>query len=435
MASISKLSTPATPLNSSRLVPKLSTTSVSVGFPSKLALSSSRLTLRTNAPLAASLLVKCSQAGGNGTPAKTTTLHDLYHKQGQSPWYDNLCRPVTDLLPLIESGVRGVTSNPAIFQKAISTSNAYNDQFKELVQGGKDIESAYWELVVKDIQDACRLFESIYDETDGGDGYVSVEVSPLLADDTKGTVDAAKWLHKVVDRPNVYIKIPATAACVPSIKDVIALGISVNVTLIFSLSRYEAVIDAYLDGLEASGLDDLSRVTSVASFFVSRVDTLVDKMLEKIGTPEALDLRGKAANAQAALAFQLYQKKFSGPRWEALVKKGAKKQRLLWASTSVKNPAYPDTLYVAPLVGPDTVSTMPDQALLAFIDHGVVGRTIDANVSEAEGIYSALEKLGIDWSYVGNQLEVEGVDSFKKAFDSLLDSLQEKANSMKLVSL
>lgn len=435
MASISKLSTPATPLNCYRLVPKPSTTSVSVGFPSKLALSSSRLTLRTNAPLAASLLVKCSQAGGNGTPAKTTTLHDLYHKQGQSPWYDNLCRPVTDLLPLIESGVRGVTSNPAIFQKAISTSNAYNDQFKELVQGGKDIESAYWELVVKDIQDACRLFESIYDETDGGDGYVSVEVSPLLADDTKGTVDAAKWLHKVVDRPNVYIKIPATAACVPSIKDVIALGISVNVTLIFSLSRYEAVIDAYLDGLEASGLDDLSRVTSVASFFVSRVDTLVDKMLEKIGTPEALDLRGKAANAQAALAFQLYQKKFSGPRWEALVKKGAKKQRLLWASTSVKNPAYPDTLYVAPLVGPDTVSTMPDQALQAFIDHGVVGRTIDANVSEAEGIYSALEKLGIDWSYVGNQLEVEGVDSFKKAFDSLLDSLQEKANSMKLVSL
>jgi len=158
-------------------------------------------------------------------------------------------------------------------------------------------------------------------------------------------------------------------------------------------------------------------------------------MLEKIGTPEALDLRGKAANAQAALAYQLYQKKFSGPRWEALVKKGAKKQRLLWASTSVKNPAYPDTLYVAPLIGPDTVSTMPDQALQAFLDHGAVSRTIDANVSEAEGIYSALEKLGIDWGYVGNQLEVEGVDSFKKSFDSLLDSLQEKANSLKLVSL
>jgi transaldolase len=238
----------------------------------------------------------------------------------------------------------------------------------------------------------------------------------------------------VVDRRNVYIKIPATAECVPSIQKVISLGISVNVTLIFSLARYEAVIDAYLDGLEASGLDDLSRVTSVASFFVSRVDSLVDKMLEKIGTPEALNLRGKAANAQAALAYQLYQKKFSGPRWDALVKKGAKKQRLLWASTSVKNPAYPDTLYVAPLIGPDTVSTMPDQALQAFLDHGAVGRTIDSNVSEAEGIYSALEKLGIDWKVVGTQLENEGVDSFKKSFDSLLDSLQEKANSLKLVS-
>lgn len=398
-------------------------------------ISSSSLSLRSNLAIRAHLLVRCSQHDGNGSPIKRTVLHDLYEKEGQSPWYDNLCRPVTDLLPLIASGVRGVTSNPAIFQKAISTSNAYNEQFRELVQSGKDIESAYWELVVKDIQDACKLFEPIYDQTDGGDGYVSVEVSPRLANDTQGTVEAAKWLHKVVDRSNVYIKIPATAECIPSIKDVISLGISVNVTLIFSLARYEAVIDAYLDGLEASGLSDLSRVTSVASFFVSRVDTLVDKMLEKIGTPEALDLRGKAANAQAVLAYKLYEKKFSGPRWEALVKKGAKKQRVLWASTSVKNPAYPDTLYVAPLIGPDTVSTMPDQALQAFIDHGIVSRSIDSNVSEAEGIYSALEKLGIDWGYVGSQLELEGVDSFKKSFDSLLDSLQEKANSLKLAGL
>ncbi|XP_075504662.1 LOW QUALITY PROTEIN: uncharacterized protein LOC142542107 [Primulina tabacum] len=386
-----------------------------------------------------SSIVKCSRICGNGSSAEKTSLHALYEKEGQSPWYDNLCRPVTDLIPLIQSGVRGVTSNPAIFQKAISTSSAYNDQFRELVQSGKYIESAYWELVVKDIQDACKLFESIYDQTDGGDGYVSVEVSPRLADDSENTIDAAKWLHQWVDRPNVYIKIPATAACIPSIKEVIAQGISVNVTLIFSLARYEAVIDAYLDGLEAgleaSGLSDLSRVTGVASFFVSRVDTLVDKILEKTGTPEALDLRGKAANAQATLAYQLYQKKFSGPRWDSLVKKGAKKQRLLWASTSVKNPAYSDTLYVAPLIGPDTVSTMPDQALEAFIDHGSVARTIDTNVSEAEGIYSALEKLGMNWGYVGSQLELEGVDAFKKSFDSLLDSLQEKANSLKLVSL
>ncbi|KAL1565374.1 transaldolase [Salvia divinorum] len=402
---------------------------------SEKSISSSALSVRAGRRIAGSLVVRCSQVGGNGSSVKRTTLHDLYEKEGQSPWYDNLCRPVTDLIPLIESGVRGVTSNPAIFQKAISTSSAYNDQFKELVQSGVDIKMSYWELVVKDIQDACKLFESIYDDTDGGDGYVSVEVSPLLADDTETTIKAAKLLHKRVNRRNVYIKIPATAPCIPSIKEVIANGISVNVTLIFSLARYEAVIDAYLDGLEASGLNDLSRVTSVASFFVSRVDSLVDKMLEKIGTPEALDLRGKAANAQAALAFQLYQKKFSGPRWEALVKKGAKKQRLLWASTSVKNPAYPDTLYVAPLVGPDTVSTMPDQALLAFIDHGTVARTIDSNVSEAEGIYNALGKLGIDWGYVGSQLELEGVDSFKQSFNSLLDSMQEKANSMKLVNM
>ncbi|KAG6422462.1 hypothetical protein SASPL_119034 [Salvia splendens] len=401
---------------------------------SEKSISSSKLSVRAGQRITGSLVVRCSKVDGNGSSVKRTTLHDLYEKEGQSPWYDNLCRPVTDLIPLIESGVRGVTSNPAIFQKAICTSSAYNDQFKELVQSGVDIKMAYWELVVKDIQDACKLFESIYDDTDGGDGYVSVEVSPLLADDTETTIQAAKLLHKKVNRHNVYIKIPATAPCIPSIKEVIANGISVNVTLIFSLARYEAVIDAYLDGLEASGLNDLSRVTSVASFFVSRVDSLVDKLLEKIGTPEALNLRGKAANAQAALAFQLYQKKFSGPRWEALVKKGAKKQRLLWASTSVKNPAYPDTLYVAPLVGPDTVSTMPDQALLAFIDHGNVARTIDANVSEAEGIYNALEKLGIDWGYVGSQLELEGVDSFKKSFNSLLDSMQEKANSMKLVN-
>ncbi|ERN06127.1 hypothetical protein AMTRI_Chr06g192660 [Amborella trichopoda] len=379
-------------------------------------------------------IVKCSKMDGNGAPTKTT-LHDLYEKQGQSPWYDNLCRPVTDLKPLIASGVRGVTSNPTIFQNAISSSSAYDDQFRQLNEAGKDIESAYWELVIKDIQDACKLFEPIYDGTDGADGYVSVEVSPKLAHETEGTIEAAKWLYKVVDRPNVYIKIPATADCVPSIKEVISNGISVNVTLIFSLPRYEAVIDAYLDGLESSGLSDLSRVTSVASFFVSRVDTLIDKMLEKIGTPEALALRGKAAVAQATLAYKLYQEKFSGPRWESLVKKGAKKQRLLWASTSVKNPAYPDTLYVNPLIGPDTVSTMPDKALQAFLDHGVVSRTIDSNVEQAKAVYSALEKLGIDWSEVGSQLEDDGVSSFMKSFDSLLLTLQDKADKLKLVSI
>ncbi|CAL9202793.1 unnamed protein product [Musa hybrid cultivar] len=438
MASISKLSSPAFTAVSSpplRSEPKLSVDFRTRSGPVRSPIAPLRLSIRRDRSGWSALVVKSSLQDGNGVPSKRTTLHDLYEQQGQSPWYDNLCRPVTDLLPLIASGVRGVTSNPTIFQKAISSSSAYDEQFRQLVTAGKDIESAYWELVVKDIQDACKLFEPIYDQTDGADGYVSVEVSPRLANDTNGTVEAAKYLHKVVDRPNVYIKIPATAECVPSVKQVISLGISVNVTLIFSLPRYEAVIDAYLDGLESSGLSDLSKVTSVASFFVSRVDTLVDKMLEKIGTPEALDLRGKAAVAQATLAYKLYQKKFSGPRWEALVKKGAKKQRLLWASTSVKNPAYPDTLYVDPLIGPDTVSTMPDQALEAFMDHGVVSRTIDSNISEAEGIYSALEKLGIDWDEVGAQLEAEGVESFKKSFDSLLVSLKQKGDSLKALSL
>ncbi|XP_008776466.2 transaldolase-like [Phoenix dactylifera] len=441
MASISKLANPSfTASGASHSSPTLrSDPKLSVNFhsgsPIRRGISHPRLSVRRDRVERIPLIVRCSKQDGNGAPNKRTTLHDLYEQQGQSPWYDNLCRPITDLLPLIASGIRGVTSNPTIFQKAISSSSAYDEQFRQLISEGKDIESAYWELVIKDIQDACKLFEPIYDQTDGGDGYVSVEVSPGLANDTNGTVEAAKWLHGSVDRPNVYIKIPATAECIPSIKQVISLGISVNVTLIFSLQRYEAVIDAYLDGLESSGLSDLSRLTSVASFFVSRVDTLVDKMLEKIGTPEALDLRGKAAVAQAVLAYKLYQKKFSGPRWEALAKKGAKKQRLLWASTSVKNPAYPDTLYVDPLIGPDTVSTMPDQALQAVIDHGVVSRTIDSNVSEAEGIYSALEKLGIDWSEVGSQLEVEGVESFKKSFDSLLVTLKEKGDSLKFVSL
>ncbi|KAA3463691.1 Transaldolase [Gossypium australe] len=254
MATISKLSNPnpVASLSSSFKPRSSSSLKCFVGFPtrpgfsSKLVSSSSLSSINTH-PFRGSLVfvnsliptgfsygsVRCSLADGNGSSVKRTTLHDLYEKEGQSPWYDNLCRPVTDLLPLIASGVRGVTSNPAIFQKAISSSNAYNDQFRELVQSGKDIESAYWELVVKDIQDACKLFEPIYDQTDGGDGYVSVEVSPRLADDTNGTIEAAKYLHKVVDRPNVYIKIPATAPCIPSIKEVIANGISVNVTVCY----------------------------------------------------------------------------------------------------------------------------------------------------------------------------------------------------------
>lgn len=381
-------------------------------------------------PASRALRVNCMVLETPPKMKKATLLHQLYQKHQQSPWYDNLRRPVTDLLPLIESGVRGVTSNPTIFQKAISSSDAYDEQFRQLIKEGKTVEEAYWQMVVKDIQDACDLFIPIYNDSKGEDGYVSVEVSPMLAHETDQTLEAAKWLHNEVHRPNAYVKIPATAECVPSIKSAISLGISVNVTLIFSLPRYEAVMDAYIDGLEARE-GDLSNVSSVASFFVSRVDTLVDKRLEEIKTEEALLLQGKAAVAQAALAFQLYQKKFSGPRWEALKKRGARKQRLLWASTGVKNPAYPDTLYIDSLIGPETVNTMPGNALEAFVDHGKLGRTLDVNLPEAQKIFDQVEKLGISWDDVGSLLEMEGVDSFKKSFEDLLVGLKLKAELLK----
>ncbi|XP_024366475.1 uncharacterized protein [Physcomitrium patens] len=383
-----------------------------------------RVTPVNSAPL--SQLAKC---WNTLSTEKKTLLHDMYDQQKQSPWYDNLRRPVTMLEPFIKSGVRGVTSNPTIFEKAITGSAEYDDQFRQCIKEGKNVEEAYWELVIKDIQDACDLFLPLYEKSAGGDGYISVEVSPLLANETQATIDSAKYLHKRVNRPNVLIKIPATLECIESIKQVIASSISVNVTLIFSLARYEKVIDAYIAGLEAVQ-GDLSKIASVASFFVSRVDSLVDKKLNAIGTKEALELKGKAANAQAALAFKLYQEKFSGPRWEALAKRGAQKQRVLWASTGVKDPSYPDTLYVNPLIGPDTVTTMPDGALNAFVDHGVVARTIDADLPGAERIYDKVEELGIRWEDVGNQLEHEGVASFKKSFTDLVQNLTAKADAL-----
>jgi transaldolase len=385
---------------------------------------SSRSTPAYAAPL--SHLAKC---WNTLSTEKKTLLHDMYDQQRQSPWYDNLRRPVTMLEPLIKSGVRGVTSNPTIFEKAITGSAEYDDQFRNCIREGKNVEEAYWELVIKDIQDACDLFLPLYQKSAGIDGYISVEVSPLLANETQQTIDSAKYLHKRVNRPNVLIKIPATLECIESIKQVIASSISVNVTLIFSLARYEAVIDAYLEGLEAVQ-GDLSKIASVASFFVSRVDSLVDKKLNAIGSEKALELKGKAANAQAALAFKLYQEKFSGPRWEALAKRGAQKQRVLWASTGVKDPSYPDTLYVNPLIGPETVTTMPDVALNAFVDHGMVARTIDANLPEAKSIYDAVEELGIKWEDTGKQLEHEGVASFKKSFTDLVQNLTGKADAL-----
>ena len=359
-----------------------------------------------------------------------TKLHDLYRELGQSPWIDNLKRDYLvsgELQKMVADGIRGVTSNPTIFQKAISAGTAYDDQFGQLVEV-HTVEDAYWELVITDIRDALAVLRPVYDE-ERNDGFVSIEVSPAIANDTDASIKAAAFLHERIDEPNLFVKIPATAAGIPAIQEMISRGKSINITLIFSLSRYEAVIDAYLDGLEACD-GDLSAVHSVASFFVSRVDTEVDRRLEAIGSDEALSLRGKAAVAQAKLAYKLFQAKFSGDRWEALKARGAKVQRPLWASTSTKNPEYPDLLYVDTLIGPDTVNTMPDATIEAFVDHGALARTVDADVDGAERDLQRIEALGISMEDVSNTLEEEGVAAFAKSYDELIQALTDKANAL-----
>jgi transaldolase len=363
-----------------------------------------------------------------------TKLNDLYREQGQSPWLDNLSRPALEsgaLQRLVDEGIRGVTSNPTIFQKAISGSDAYDAQFRELL-GSRSVEEAYWELVITDITNALQVLRPVNDESGGEDGFVSIEVSPALAADTEGTIASARQLHERIAAPNLFVKIPATPEGVPAIRQMTAEGRNINITLIFSLERYAEVIEAYLAGLEevAAGGGDVSRVHSVASFFVSRVDTEVDRRLDAIGTPEALGLRGKAAVAQAKLAYQLFLERFGDARWRALSEKGAHPQRPLWASTSTKNPAYPDLLYVDTLIGPNTVNTLPDATIDAFRDHGVLNRTIDDGVEEAVAVLDAVERVGIDMTDVGKTLEEEGVAAFVKSYDELLQSLSDKANAL-----
>jgi len=325
-------------------------------------------------------------------------LTELYSEHRQSPWLDNLRRGwITsgELARWVERGVRGITSNPTIFQKAIASSDEYDAQFDALVGEGHTVEDAYWDLVVADIEDALRILRPVHDASDGVDGYVSVEVAPDLARDRDGTVAEARELHRRIDEPNLFVKIPATAEGVDAIRQMISEGRSINVTLIFGLDRYDEVIEAYLSGLEAYD-GDLSQVASVASFFVSRVDTEVDRRLEAIGSVQALGLRGKTAVAQAQAAYGLFQSRFSGPRWEALAAEGARVQRPLWASTSTKDPAYPDTLYVDPLIGPDTVNTMPETTLEAFEDHGTLARTEDADLAGAQQTLDGVERVGVD---------------------------------------
>jgi transaldolase len=358
-----------------------------------------------------------------------TKLQDLYRVHGQSPWLDNLQRGWLvdgELARWVERGVRGITSNPTIFQKAISGSEHYDDQFGDLSRGGMPVDDAYWDMVVADIEEALRILRPVHDESDGVDGYVSLEVAPDLARDRDGTIASAKDLHDRIDEPNLFVKVPATAEGVEAIRALIGDGRSINVTLIFGLDRYAEVIEAYLSGLEAYE-GDLSKVASVASFFVSRVDTEVDRRLEAIGTPEALELRGKAAVAQAQLAYDVFRQHFQGPRWEALAARGARVQRPLWASTSTKNPAYPDTLYVDPLIGPDTVNTMPEGTLNAFDDHGTLARTVDADPAAARATFDAISTVGVDLDDVSRVLEDQGVASFAKSFDELITTLSSKA--------
>ncbi len=362
-------------------------------------------------------------------------LHEL-SERGQSVWIDYLSRDMLEqgeLKRLMdEDAVVGVTSNPTIFQKAISQGNAYDEQLKELLQHETDPKEIFLQLAVRDVEAALDLLATVH-EGNAEDGYVSLEVDPTLADDTNGTYEEAIRLHEWIDRPNLYVKIPATQPGLQAIEDCIAAGRSINVTLIFSLQRYREVVDAYLRGLErlveAGG--DPAQVRSVASFFVSRVDTETDKRLEAIGTEEALELRGKLAIANAKLAYEHYLQTFAGPRWEALEQKGALPQRCLWASTSTKNPAYRDVVYVEELIGPHTVDTMPEETIEAFQDHGEVrGDTVLEGVDEAHRLLEQLAAVGVDYDDVTDTLEREGVQKFADSFTELLEGVQAKRETI-----
>ncbi|MGK2868418.1 MAG: transaldolase [Mycobacterium sp.] len=357
---------------------------------------------------------------------------------GVSVWLDDLSRErlqTGNLAELIATkSIVGVTTNPSIFQAALSKGNAYDDQVNELAATGSDVDATILAVTTDDVRNACDLFTKAYEASDGVDGRVSIEVDPRFAHDTEKTVEQAKELWKIVDRPNVLIKIPATLAGLPAITAVIAEGISVNVTLIFSVERHRAVIDAYLTGLEKAkdAGHDLAKIHSVASFFVSRVDSEIDARLDKIGTQAALDLRGQAGVANARLAYAAYQEEFGGERFAALQSSGARAQRPLWASTGVKNPDYSDTLYVTELVAPNTVNTMPEKTLDAVADHGVVtGDTVSGTAGAAQGVFDGLTEVGIDLDDVFKVLEVEGVDKFEKSWGELLEATQGQLDAAK----
>jgi transaldolase len=357
---------------------------------------------------------------------------------GVSIWLDDLSRDRIisgNLQEVLDTKhVVGVTTNPTIFASAVSNGDAYNAQVKDLAEAGKAVDDAVFALTTDDVRNACDILMSAYDSTKGRDGRVSIEVDPRLAHDSDKTTDVAKALRDTVDRPNVMIKIPATVEGLPSVSHVLSEGISVNVTLIFSLDRYRGVMNAYLTGLEQAKQngEDLSLIHSVASFFVSRVDTEIDKRLDAIGTDEAKALKGKAGIANARLAYQAFEEVFSTPRWANLAGEGANKQRPLWASTGVKDPAYRDTMYVDQLVAADIVNTMPEKTLDAVADHGeITGDTITSTYDEARTLLDSLERLGVSYSEVVELLEVEGVDKFEKSWAELLDDVSEELSKAK----
>lgn len=355
------------------------------------------------------------------------------HQLGQSIWLDDIRRGwLRDghLARLIaEDALAGVTSNPAIFAKSISEGAEYNDAITTLARAGSNINDIYEALALEDVQAAADLFRATYDAAGGGDGFVSLEVSPHLADDTKGTVAEGLRLWQAFNRPNAMIKVPGTEAGLPAITELIAAGVNINVTLLFSVERYRAVVDAYLTGLEqrAAAGKPIDKIASVASFFLSRIDTLVDAKLDKMDTSESKASRGRAAIASARLAYQYYKQWTNSDRWRALASKGVKPQRLLWASTSSKDPAYKDTMYVEALIAPDTVNTLPPATVDAYRDHGDPAVRIEEGVAEAKETVQILRNLGIDLKDVSEQLEREGVKKFKEPFDALLATLAKRA--------
>jgi transaldolase len=364
----------------------------------------------------------------------TNALHRLHAEQDQSPWIDFIDRELIDsgkLAEMVDDGIRGLTSNPTIFAKAVATGQ-YDDLIRREIAAGDGARDIYQQIAVSDVGDAADVLRTVYDASDGADGFASIEVEPDLADDTDATLERARELWDLLERPNVFVKIPATEAGIPAIEAAIAEGINVNVTLMFSVDVYRRVARAYVAGLRRRlelG-EEVSRVASVASFFVSRVDTKVDAYLDELGTDAAGAARGRAAIANAKLAYGAFNEIFGGDEFADLRAAGARVQRCLWASTSTKNPDYRDVLYVEELIGPETVDTMPLDTITAFIDHGIVARTLDRDLDGAHQAIREVEALGITMERVTGELITEGVASFAKSFDELIDTIESKRKEL-----